>query len=75
MMKNRVLFTAILILSYGIYVPKGWRLRHLGRRATRCLAVRNFTSALSPTSRGPGLAGASRLGEWNNTACASASMP
>ncbi len=24
-MKNRVLFTAILILSYGIYVPKGWR--------------------------------------------------
>ncbi len=50
-MKNRVLFTAILILSYGIYVPKGWRRAALVVGPLADLAVRDLAGALSPTSR------------------------
>jgi eukaryotic-like serine/threonine-protein kinase len=64
-MKNRVLFTAILILSYGIYVPKGWR------RATLVvgpLAVLPFATLLALYLRHPGAMGwLLRVGSENGT--------
>jgi eukaryotic-like serine/threonine-protein kinase len=53
-MKNRVLVTAILILSYGIYVPKNWRHAAL---VVGPLAILPFATLLTLYLRHPGAMG------------------
>ena len=50
-MKNRVLITAVLILSYGIYVPKTWRQAAL---VVGLLAILPFATLLALYLRHPG---------------------
>ena len=69
-MKNRVLVTAVLILSYGIYVPKSWRRAALVVGPLAISAVRDLAGALSSTSRGDGMAGRIGLGAWHDAVCA-----
>ena len=63
-MKNRVLLTSILILSYGIYVPKSWRRAAL---VVGPLAILPFATLLVlylRHPRGDGVAGADGVGAW-----------
>ena len=54
-MKNGVLFTSILILTYGLYVPKSWP-RGVRGWAARALAFRDSGCPGPALSRGDGLA-------------------
>jgi eukaryotic-like serine/threonine-protein kinase len=64
-MKNRVLITAVLILSYGIYVPKNWRRAAL---VVGPLAILPFATllALYFQHRGP-MAWLGRMGHEHGT--------
>jgi eukaryotic-like serine/threonine-protein kinase len=53
-MKNRVLVTAVLILSYGIYVPKNWR---RAASVVGPLAILPFATLLALYLRHPGAMG------------------
>ena len=55
-MKNVVLLTAVLILTYGLYVPKSWRRAALVVGPLALLAVRDPAGPLPAASRGDGVA-------------------
>ena len=57
-MKNVVLLTSILILTYGLYVPKSWRRAALVVGPLALLALRDLAGPLFTISRGDGVAGA-----------------
>jgi hypothetical protein len=64
-MKNRVLITAVLILSYGIYVPKNWRRAAL---VVGPLAILPFATLLLLYLRHPGpMAWLGRMGHEHGT--------
>ncbi len=55
-MKNRVLITAVLILSYGIYVPLSWHHAAMVVGPLAALAVRDLADPLFASSQDDGLA-------------------
>src|SRR4030095_6706334 len=64
-MKNRVVITAILILSYGIYAPKSWRRAAL---VVGPLALLPFATLLVLYLRHPGpMAWLGRMGAQHGT--------
>ena len=57
-LKNGVLFTSILILTYGLYVPKSWRRAALVVGPLALLPLRDAGGSGPASSRGNGVAGA-----------------
>ena len=55
-MKNIVLLTAILILTYGLYVPKSWRRAAIVVGPLALLPFATLAGPLPAASRGDGLA-------------------
>ena len=74
-MKNVVLLTAILILTYGLYVPKSWRRAALVVGPLALLALRDLAGPLPAAPRGDGVARAGvAVDARPRGSCSSASM-